>query len=178
MKKICVFCASEMGSDSRYVNEIKELGHSLAYNNIGLVYGGSKVGLMGTVANAVLEKGGKVWGVIDEIISHSEIEHRGLTELYRVPTIMERKKMLLDLSNALFTFPGGVGTVDELFETLVWSKRKMHKKVCYLINLHGFFDGVVQYLNKAEELGYISYDYLDLVITKDSNEAIKHFISH
>lgn len=178
MKKICVFCGSASGKNPVYIDSATELGISLAIQNIGLVYGGASIGVMGAVANGCLKQNGKVWGVIPKAIKDLEVGHQGLTELIEVGSMHERKQKMYDLSDAFFALPGGFGTLDELCEIITWAQLKYHNKPCYVINENGFFDGMLQHFAKAHEEGFISAAHMELVkVFKTWNEAISDFKS-
>ena len=152
--RICVFCGSSAGVRPVYREAAVELGRTLARVGIGVVYGGSRVGLMGAVADAALEEGGHVIGVIPESMVAREIAHRGLQDLRVVASMHERKALMADLSNAFIALPGGFGTLDEFCEALTWSQLGIHKKPCGLLNLEGYYDRLLALFDHAvrEEL--------------------------
>ncbi len=176
MKKICVFCGSSGGKSSFYRDKAKELGELLVDRNIGLVYGGASIGVMGAVADSVLENGGQVWGVIPKSIMELEVGHQGLTELIIVDSMHERKKRMYDLSDAFFTLPGGFGTLDELCEILTWAQLGYHRRPCYLINDQGFYGHLLQHFRLINKEGFLSDDHLALLnVFSRAEEAIDHF---
>lgn len=140
MKRICVFCGSNYGARPEYADAARQLGRELVVRNIGLVYGGGHVGLMGELANAVLEAGGEAIGVIPEALFTREVGHGGLTELHVVGSMHDRKAMMADLSDAFITLPGGFGTMEEFFEVLTWGQLGLHRKPCGLLNVGGYYD--------------------------------------
>ncbi|GAB4016253.1 MAG: hypothetical protein Fur0010_15920 [Bdellovibrio sp.] len=167
-----------MGNDQSLVDAMVNLGLELTKKNIGLVYGGGSVGLMGVIADTVLENKGKVWGVIPQFLADWEVAHKDLTHMETVVSMHERKKRMYDLSDAFFVMPGGIGTLDEFFEVLTWSQLNLHKKPIYLINQNGFFDAIVQHLQFIHDSGFLSKKHLDLVRTKNSAlDALSDWLS-
>lgn len=178
MKKICVFCGSSMGKSQALVDSMLALGKTLADKQIGLVYGGGSVGLMGVIADAVLENQGKVWGVIPQFLADWEVAHKDLTHMETVVSMHERKKRMYELSDAFFVMPGGIGTLDEFFEVLTWSQLNLHTKPIYLINEEGFFNAIVHHLKHIHALGFLSQKHLDLVRVKSTaTEALSDWMS-
>jgi uncharacterized protein (TIGR00730 family) len=153
--RVCVFCGSSPGSQAKYREVAQELGHSLAKQSIGLVYGGADMGLMGMVANAALEAGGEVIGVIPRQLVVRELAHHGLTDLRVVDDMQERKDVMAKLSNAFVCLPGGFGTMDELFEMVTWNQLGTHSKPCVLLDPDGFFDDLLKFLDRARDDGFI-----------------------
>jgi uncharacterized protein (TIGR00730 family) len=154
LERICVFCGSSAGVRPVYREAAVELGRTLARAGIGVVYGGSHAGLMGAVADAALEAGGHVTGVIPESMVAREIAHRGLPDLRVVGSMHERKALMADLSSAFIALPGGFGTLDEFCEALTWSQLGIHRKPCGLLNLEGYYDPLLALFDHAvrEEL--------------------------
>ncbi|MGZ3788975.1 MAG: LOG family protein [Bacteriovorax sp.] len=163
MKRLCVFCGSAEGFSPVYLEMAKQLGELMAKNNVGLVYGGATIGVMGAIADSVLSHGGVVIGVIPKTLVDYEIAHKGLTELHVVEGMHERKKMMYDLSDAFLSLPGGMGTLDEMFEILTWSQLKIHSKPCFLYNFQGFFDSLLSYLGHAHKEGFIKPQHLAML---------------
>lgn len=149
VRRLCVFCGSSPGRDPAYVACARELGELLAQRGIGLVYGGARVGLMGTVADAVLEAGGEVTGVIPKALLEREIAHLGLTDLRTVDSMHARKALMADLSDGFVALPGGLGTLEEFFEITTWAQLGMHRKPCGLLNVRGFYDALIAFLDHA-----------------------------
>lgn len=171
MKRICVFCGSSNGQTKIYTEQAKQVGHYLAQNSIGLVYGGGRVGVMGAVANAVLELGGDVIGVIPKSLVTAEVAHHEVTKLHIVEGMHERKKMMYDFSDAFMVLPGGMGTLDEMFEILTWAQLQYHSKPVFILNSFGFFDDLLSYLNKCNREGFIKNEHLHLFkVIKDFKE--------
>lgn len=155
MKSICVFCGSHDGQSPGYLELARELGGLLARRNVSVVYGGGRVGLMGALADAALREGGKVIGVIPQMLLDKEVGHRGLTELHVVRTMAERKQMMGELSDAFLTLPGGIGTMDELFEAWTWTQLELQRKPCGLLNYQGYYDGLIAFIDNAVEAGFL-----------------------
>jgi uncharacterized protein (TIGR00730 family) len=158
-KWICVFCASAAGASPIYLEAATELGRLIAERGYGLVYGGATVGAMGAVADGALTAGGKVVGVIPDVIREREIDHKGLTELHVVRTMHERKALLASRADAFVALPGGYGTLDEFIEIVTWAQLKIHAKPCVLVNLTvnggGFYDGLLRFLDHTVAEGFI-----------------------
>lgn len=163
MKRLCVFCGASNGNSDRYLNQAKQVGQLLASQKIGLVFGGGKVGVMGAIANAVLENGGDVVGVIPKSLVEFEVAHHNVTKLHIVEDMHERKKMMYDFSNAFLILPGGMGTLDEMFEILTWSQLGLHKKNIYILNEFGFYDSLLQYIEHSHSEGFIKKEHLQLI---------------
>lgn len=147
IKSVCVFCGASSGSNPIYLETARAVGKMLAAQNITLVFGGGKIGMMGAVADAVLAEGGKVIGVIPEFLKTKEVAHLGVTELIVVSSMHERKTIMHQLSDSVMVLPGGYGTLDELFEMLTWGQLGLHQKPIGLLNTEGYFDGLIQFVN-------------------------------
>lgn len=173
MKRVAVYCGSANGSDPAFLAEAKRLGTAIADAGLGLVYGGASVGLMGAVADAALAGGAEVIGVLPEILSGSEIAHRGLTRLELVATMHERKARMVKLADAFLMLPGGYGTLDEMMEIVTWKQLRMHAKPCILVNTSGYWDGLLAFLDRAVEAGFLKPDNRELLeLVPDTAEAI------
>ena len=155
LQTIAVFCGSSVGQDPEYREAAAELGQLLGERRIGLVYGGANVGLMGAIANAVLEHGGHVTGVIPESLKEKELGHPGLSKLYIVASMHERKAMMERLSQGFIALPGGIGTLEEIFEILTWAQLGLHRKPCGLLNVNGYYDGLISFLKNTEREGFL-----------------------
>src|SRR5262245_3779377 len=149
MKRICVFCGSNRGSLASYEEAAVALVKTLARQGIGLVFGGGQVGLMGVIADAMLAEKGEVLGVIPRALFKKEVAHGGLTRLYEVDSMHERKRLMYDLSDGFIALPGGWGTLDEICEIVTWSQLGLHQKPCGLLNTCGFFDSLLQFLDQC-----------------------------
>ena len=164
MKRICVFCGSNAGARSEYAEAARALATVLAERKLGIVYGGGNVGLMGVVADAALARGGEVIGVIPQKLVDKEVAHRGVTELRVVETMHERKALMNDLSDAFLALPGGFGTLDEFFEVLTWAQLGFHGKPCALLNVAGYYDGMLAMLDHAVTERFLRPAHRELVI--------------
>jgi uncharacterized protein (TIGR00730 family) len=156
VKRLCVFCGSSTGHDPVYAAVAVQLGQALAKRRIGLVYGGGGVGLMGVVANAVLAAGGEVVGVIPQPLLDREHGHGALTDLRVVGSMHERKALMVELSDGFVALPGGIGTLEELFEVWTWAQLGMHEKPCGLVDAGGFFTPLVGFLDQVVATGFLS----------------------
>ena len=163
MKKLCVFCGSADGFSPAYLAMAAKLGKMMAENNIALVYGGASIGVMGAIADSVLAHAGTVIGVIPKTLVEYEIAHKGLTELHIVEDMHQRKKLMYDRSDAFLSLPGGMGTLDEMFEILTWSQLKLHSKRCFIYNFEGFYDSLLAYLNHSHTEGFIKSQHLSML---------------
>ena len=155
MRALCIFCGSSSGNDPAYSAVARHVGAFLASSDITLVYGGGRVGLMGSLADAVLEAGGRVIGVIPQMLIDKEVGHAGLTELHIVRTMTERKLLMGELSDAFVALPGGIGTMDELFEVWTWSQLELHHKPCGVLNHNGYYDSLIAFLDHAVHEGFL-----------------------
>ena len=164
MKRICVFCGSNAGARSEYAEAARALATVLAERKLGIVYGGGNVGLMGVLADAALARGGEVIGVIPQKLVDKEVAHRGVTELLVVETMHERKALMNDLSDAFLALPGGFGTLDEFFEVLTWAQLGFHGKPCALLNVAGYYDGMLAMLDHAVTERFLRPAHRELVI--------------
>ena len=164
MRRICVFCGSQVGGRPRYAAAATALGTLLAQRGIGLVYGGGKVGLMGVLADAALAGGGEVIGVIPERLMNRELGHGGVTDLRVVDSMHERKAMMSDLSDAFVALPGGYGTFEEFFEVVTWMQLGIHAKPCGLLNVDGYYDMLLALLDHAAGESFIRQQHRGLVL--------------
>ena len=166
MKRLAVYCGSATPSDERYMALAAEVGRTLAERGIGVVYGGGRRGLMGAVAGAALAAGGEVIGVIPEALSHAEIANPDCTELHVVPGMHARKQAFTDLADGFLTLPGGVGTMDELWEAVSWSQLGYHVKPVGLLNAFGFFDDLLAFNRRMIETGFIRQAHEAILIAE------------
>ncbi|WP_277970580.1 TIGR00730 family Rossman fold protein [Sphingomonas echinoides] len=155
MKRLAVYCGSATPADPVYIESARQVGRTLAERGIGVVYGGGKLGLMGAVADSALEAGGEVIGIIPEALVSAEVAHRGLTELHVVATMHQRKQAFTDLSDGFVNLPGGTGTMDELWEALSWAQIGYHEKPVGLLNVSGYYDGLIAFYHKMGEVGFL-----------------------
>jgi hypothetical protein len=166
IRRLAVYCGSASPEDHRYEELAMEIGHELAARGIGVVYGGGKLGLMGAVAAGALLNGGEVIGVIPEALVAAEVANRACTELHVVQTMHERKKAFTDLSDGFLTLPGGVGTMDELWEAVSWAQLGYHDMPVGLLNAHGFYDGLIAFYRHMAETGFVRPDHRDILIAE------------
>src|SRR5579872_6869283 len=177
VKRVAVYCGSANGSSPAFLAEAKALGSAIARAGFGLVYGGASVGLMGAVADAALAGGAEVIGVLPEILSGSEIAHRGLTRLEMVPTMHERKARMVKLADAFLMLPGGYGTLDEMMEIVTWKQLRLHAKPCVLINTAGYWDGLLAFLDRAVEAGFLKPENRRLLeVVGTATEAVERVV--
>ena len=162
--RICVFCGSSSGRNPAYTASAVSLGKVIADHEITLIYGGACVGLMGAIADAALESGGKVIGVIPRAIHDLELEHRGLTELHVVGSMHERKALMANLAKAFIALPGGFGTLDELCEILTWAQLGMHRKPIGLLNVAGYYDSLIEFLDCATSEQFVGPGHRRLLV--------------
>jgi uncharacterized protein (TIGR00730 family) len=155
LRHLCVFCGSNRGNNPAYETTAQQLGRELASRGITLVYGGGNVGLMGMLADATLQSGGKVIGVIPETLMAREVGHRGITELHVVKTMHERKAQMAELADGFIALPGGIGTFEEFFEVLTWAQLGIHNKPCALLNIAGFFNPLLQMVEHTVTEGFL-----------------------
>ena len=155
MKRLCVFCGWSVGNNTAYIEAAQALGAVLARRRIGLVYGGGKVGLMGVIADAVMQAGGEVIGVIPKALDDREIGHAGITDLRIVDSMHTRKAMMAELSDAFIAMPGGVGTFEEFFEAVTWTQLGLHRKPCGLLNVAEFYTPLALFIDQAVTDGFI-----------------------
>ncbi|MGY0216195.1 LOG family protein [Endozoicomonadaceae bacterium StTr2] len=171
--KIAIYCGSSAGNDAGYVEQTRKLGHYLAEQQIDVVYGGGKVGLMGTIADAVLEKGGRVYGVIPEYLESKEIAHPHLTELSIVPDMHARKARMAAMADAFVALPGGPGTLEEIFEAWTWGQLGHHAKPCAFYNIDSYYtpllEGMIPQMVKA---GFLGSTYAGMLVQEDQPEAL------
>jgi hypothetical protein len=164
MKKVVVFCGSSLGFNTVYKNTAIELANYFVENNIGLVYGGGKIGMMGVLADTMLQQQGEVIGVIPELLRHEEIVHAGISEVIITKKMSERKVIMSKLIDAYITLPGGFGTLDELFEALTLNQLHIEQKPVGLLNINGFFDHTLKQLDVMVEEGYLKQKNRDLLL--------------
>jgi uncharacterized protein (TIGR00730 family) len=168
MKRICIFCGSSEGSRPEYGAAAEEMAAELVRRNIGLVYGGSSVGLMGVIADAVLRTGGEATGVIPEHLMGLEVEHTGLTKLHVVHSMHERKALMADLSDAFVALPGGFGTLEEFCEIVTWAQLGLHAKPCGILNTLGYYSPLLAMFDHAVEEQFLKPKNRALVLARDS----------
>jgi uncharacterized protein (TIGR00730 family) len=171
-KSIAVFCGSRQGANELYVEHAKQLGRLMAENNISLIYGGGSKGLMGAVADAVMDNGGKVIGVIPEVLVQWEAQHHGITELHVVSDMHSRKKMMYELCDAAIILPGGYGTLDELFELLTWNTLQIHSKKIILLNSAGYYEHLFNHIRQMTKEEFLYEDWEERITIVNEPSAI------
>jgi len=171
-RRICVFCGSSKGARDNYLHAAQQLGRELVARGIELVYGGGNVGLMGAVANTVLNAGGRVTGVITEHLTTFEIGHIDIHDLRVVKTMHERKALMAELADGFIALPGGIGTYEEFFEVLTWAQLGIHSKPCALLNVDGFYDPLLHLMNHAVEEHFVRAAHRDLIVVDTEPAAL------
>jgi uncharacterized protein (TIGR00730 family) len=175
MKSICVYCGSNFGERGSYLEAAQSLGAEMAKRGITLVYGGGNVGLMGAIADSVLVAGGKVIGVIPQALVDKEVAHTGLSDLRVVGSMQERKSLMADLSDGFIALPGGLGTLEEFCEVATWTQLGFHKKACGLLNIDGFYGGLLSFLDHATKEKFIRPEHRRIVlVAEDPVELIEN----
>jgi uncharacterized protein (TIGR00730 family) len=172
MKSVCVYCGSNSGARPEYTAAAKAMGRAIADRGVTLVYGGGRVGLMGTVADAALEAGGKVVGVIPEFLAIKEVAHAGLSELHVVDSMHARKAMMADLSGGFIALPGGIGTMEELFEIWTWSQLGHHRSPVGLLNAGSYFDGMIAFLDRMAADGFVAKNHRAMLQISNDTDAL------
>ncbi len=179
MNSICVYCGANFNGDPQLAEQVRKLAHEMVSQGIRLVYGGGRVGLMGLIADAVLEKGGEVVGVIPQFLMDKEVGHTGLTELIITENMHQRKQMMADLSNGFIILPGGFGTMEEFFEILTWLQLGLHNKGIGVLNYNGFYNPLLTLMDNMVDSGFLKEANKHLVIAKSEPlaliEALKSF---
>lgn len=172
LKSITVFCGSSEGNDSQIITQAIKLGETLAKENITLVYGAAKIGIMGKIAAAALKQKGKVIGVIPEFLKQKEVVHLGLNELITTKNMHQRKLKMHELSDGFIALPGGFGTLEELFEIITWAQLGLHQKPIGLLNCNGFYNDLIMMLEKMTAKGFLKIENLDILIVDDDIESL------
>ncbi|NLA15745.1 MAG: TIGR00730 family Rossman fold protein [Bacteroidales bacterium] len=176
MQRISVFCGSYIGNDPRFARKARLLGAYLAEKKIELVYGGTHIGLMGVLADSVLEQGGSVEGIIPDLLEEMKIAHKGLTRLVKVPDMDTRKKLLIENSDTLLAFPGGYGTMDELFTALVRKQLGEIDKPIFLFNAYGFYDPLLAQLERMSALGFLKEGYREYLQVLSDDDELEDYL--
>jgi len=172
MKSICVYCGSSSGAQPIYIEQARLLGTCMAQAGLALVYGGASVGLMGAVADAALAAGGNVIGVMPTSLIEKEIDHKGLSELHVVSNMHTRKAKMAELSDGFIAMPGGAGTLEEFFEMWTWSQLGYHLKPCGLLNVAGYFDGLITFMRHTVEEKFVKAEHVDMVLVETEPQAL------
>lgn len=178
-RRVCVFCGSSPGLRASYIEAANSLARHLVTQDIGIVYGGGRVGLMGALADAALEAGGDVIGVIPQALVDKEVSHRGLADLRVVGSMHERKALMNDLSDAFIALPGGFGTLEEFFEVVTWAQLGLHRKPCGLLNVDGYFNTLLAFLNHATDEQFVKPIHRGAIVADTVPELlIERVLSH
>ena len=172
VESLCVYCGSSIGARTVYADAARDVGRLLAERGIGVVFGGGSVGMMGAVADAVLEAGGEVVGVIPHALAAREVDHPGLTVLHKVDTMHERKALMAELADGFVALPGGLGTLEELMEVWTWAQLGIHRAPVALLNVDGYFDGLLAFVDHAVEEGFVRPGHRGLLLVADTPEAL------
>lgn len=179
MKRLCVYCGSSPGIAPAFTAVARELGEAIATRGLELVYGGARVGLMNEVANAALAQGGKVIGVLPRFMVDKELAHESLTELHLVDTMHQRKQLMAELSDGFVALPGGFGTLEEIFEVLTWSQLQLHRSPCALLNVAGYYDSLVRFLDHSVTAGFVRQNLREsLLVTSGVAELFAALAHH
>ncbi|HET7816017.1 MAG TPA: TIGR00730 family Rossman fold protein [Sphingomicrobium sp.] len=174
VRRLAVYCGSATGSDPLFADAASATARAMVSRGVDLVYGGGRLGLMGLIADSVLELGGRVYGVIPEALVNLEVAHTGVDELFTVSTMHERKAKMTELADAFLALPGGIGTLDELFEAWSWNVLGYHAKPFCLLNVEGFWDGLIEFMDHATASGFLSEQRrAQLLVAERPDEALK-----
>lgn len=171
-RSVCVYCGASPGHDPLYAEAARALGREMAQQKLALVYGGGHVGLMGIIADAVLEAGGEVTGVIPKALMDTEVGHNRLTRLLVVKDMHERKALMAEHANGFIAMPGGLGTLEELFEAMTWAQLGFHEKPVGLLNVNGFYDPLIAFLSQLEQEGFLRAEHRHLLINENEPLAL------
>jgi len=172
MQSICVFCGSRTGGLLEYTEAARQLGHLLAQQGVRLIYGGGNIGLMGVVADAVLEASGEAIGVIPQALAEKEVAHHGLTQLHVVSSMHERKAMMANLADGFIALPGGYGTFEEFCEIITWYQLGIHRKACGLLNIAGYYDPLLSQFDLGVREGFISDSHREMIIAETQPQPL------
>ncbi len=172
MKRVCVYCGSSPGKLPEYLESACDLARELVRRDIALVYGGASVGIMGKLADTVLEEGGEVIGVIPQSLVEKEVSHGGLSELKIVASMHERKSLMADISDGFIALPGGLGTIEELFEVLTWSQLGFHQKPCALLNVKQYYDSLSAFLDHAVTQEFVKDIHRNMLLVEEQPDKL------
>ncbi len=172
MKRLCVYCGSSSGRQPGYAQVARQLARAMVSKNIDLVYGGASVGIMGEIANAVLQEGGDVIGVIPKGLFAKEVAHTGITELREVGSMHERKALMADLSDGFIALPGGLGTIEEILEIITWSQLGMHRKPCGFLNVNNYYDKLIEFLDHAVSEQFIKTTHRSTILIDECPDGL------
>jgi uncharacterized protein (TIGR00730 family) len=177
MRRLCVFCGSSLGNQVAYSDAAEAMGALIAKRGLGLVYGGGNVGLMGVIADAVIDNGGEVIGVIPQALADREIANTRITELHVVDSMHTRKAMMAELADGFVAMPGGVGTFEEFFEVVTWTQLGVHRKPCGLLNVNGFYTPLAAFIDQAVSEGFIKPVHRAAIVVDDNPERLLDTLS-
>ncbi|HEV3203041.1 MAG TPA: TIGR00730 family Rossman fold protein [Gemmataceae bacterium] len=172
MRRVCIFCGSQKGDRPSFTEQAQKLGQALVGRGLGLVFGGGHIGLMGVIADTVLQAGGEAIGVIPKSLVEKELAHEGLSQLHVVPDMHQRKALMADLSDGFIALPGGFGTGDELFEILTWAQLGLHDKPIGILNVAGYFDPLLAWLDRAVEEKFLKTAHRKLLIQSNDPDRL------
>ncbi|WP_252106799.1 MULTISPECIES: TIGR00730 family Rossman fold protein [unclassified Halomonas] len=172
MKSLCIYCGSNPGRQEAYSRAARDLARSLVSRNLTLVYGGASVGIMGLIADTVLQLGGQAVGVIPESLVRKEVAHPNLTELHVTQSMHERKTLMAELSDGFIAMPGGIGTLEEIFEVWTWSQLGFHQKPCGLLNVEGYFDALTTFFDHAVAEQFVKQPHRSMLMVDSSSETL------
>lgn len=179
VNSICIYCGSSPGRLDAYASAAYSLAESLASRNIRLVYGGASIGIMGMVADRVLQLGGQAVGVIPKALAHKEVAHQHLTELHVTHSMHERKMLMAELSDGFIALPGGIGTLEELFEIWTWAQLGFHHKPCGLLNVAGYYDALIQFLDHVRAEQFVKeHHHAMLMVETDPDALLDRYASY
>lgn len=172
MKRLCVYCGSSLGKRPEYSMAANVIAHALVQHNIGLVYGGASIGIMGELANTVTKLGGNVVGVMPRFLVDKEVSHSGLSQLIITDSMHQRKSKMAELSDGFIALPGGFGTFEELFEIITWAQLGFHNKPCGMLNILGYFNHLLAFIDTAVQEGFIRNDHKELILVEQEAELL------
>ena len=172
MRKVAVFCGSNLGVKPLYAEAARRLGRVLVANDIGLVYGGGRLGLLGALADAVIAAGGQVIGVIPAALAQLGVAHEGLSALHTVGSMHERKALMASLAGGFIALPGGLGTLEEYFEMLTWTQLDIHTKPCGLLNVDGYYEDLLRFLDRMADQGFVKPEHRAMVLVEEDPERL------
>lgn len=179
MRRICVYCGSSPGRNPAYREAARELGRNMAGRGLDLVYGGASIGVMGAIADAVLEQGREATGIIPHFLAVKEVAHENLTAQHVVGSMHERKAMMAEMSDGFVALPGGWGTIEEIFEILTWAQLGFHEKPCGVLNVNGYFDGLFAFLKHQVEELFVKPDFSEmLILERDPARLLDRFATY
>lgn len=179
LRRLCVFCGSNVGAKEEYAEAAKQLASALAAENISLVYGGAKIGLMGVLADAILNYGGEAIGVMPQSLVEEDIAHTGISRLHIVNSMHERKALMAEISDGFILFPGGIGSLDEFFEIITWAQVGLHSKPCGILNIENYYDQLFKFLDYAVTEQFLKPVHRSMLMVENSpQQLLKAFMNY